>query len=130
MPEIRVRFVLNRRRLGCAYIAGALDRMLLAPRSSDQYQIDIATEGPARGTDATLIGHGFCYRIGETALHGVWLDEVDTAGLRMSDLNRGDASTIFSSTSIHQLALDASARPANGVPSWRTVSAPVSWRSP
>jgi predicted acylesterase/phospholipase RssA len=60
-----------------AYIAGALDEIMAAFASSEDYEIDIITGASAGATTAAIIAHSLLYRNGKTALENVWVKEID-----------------------------------------------------
>lgn len=119
VAKTRIAFVLSGGVSGGSYIAGALDEILRALKSSDQFEVDIISGASAGATNAALIAHGLCYRDGETDLHRVWVEKVDIVNLLKPDLLPGQPLTVFSSSYIHQLALDTVAWPSNGGPGVR-----------
>ncbi|HEU5424413.1 MAG TPA: patatin-like phospholipase family protein, partial [Nitrolancea sp.] len=66
MAKTRIAFVLSGGVSGGSYIAGALDEILRALKSSDQFEVDIISGASAGATNAALIAHRLCYRDGET----------------------------------------------------------------
>lgn len=77
MEKKRVALVLSGGVSLGSYIAGALDELLRALTLSGAYEIDVITGASAGATTAALIAHGLLYRGGETALHDVWVRQID-----------------------------------------------------
>ncbi|MCS6839775.1 MAG: patatin-like phospholipase family protein [Roseiflexus sp.] len=77
MEKKRVALVLSGGVSLGSYIAGALDELLRALALSGAYEIDVITGASAGATTAALIAHGLLYRGGDTALHDVWVKQID-----------------------------------------------------
>ncbi len=115
MPKTRVAFVLSGGTSLGAYIAGALDELLRAlSAAADRYEIDVIVGASAGATTAAIISHGLLYRGGETALHEVWVDQVDIVELLAPDAPKGGPFSVLSNSRLRAIARDTIAWPDLG----------------
>ncbi|HKP53158.1 MAG TPA: patatin-like phospholipase family protein [Chloroflexia bacterium] len=87
-----------------SYIAGALDELMRAFASSDEYEIDIITGASAGATTAAIIAHGLLYRGGETKLQDVWVNKVDILELLAEDMPAGETPSLLNSRRLREVA--------------------------
>jgi predicted acylesterase/phospholipase RssA len=87
-----------------SYIAGALDELTRAFAASDQYEIDIITGASAGATTSAIISHGLLYRGGHTALHDVWVENIDIVDMLAPDLPAGEWPTVLNGRPLREQA--------------------------
>jgi predicted acylesterase/phospholipase RssA len=87
-----------------SYIAGALDELMAALSSSEEYEIDIIAGASAGATTAAIIAHGLLYRNGKTALEDVWVKKVDIQELLDRELPDTEPLTLCSSRQLKKVA--------------------------
>ncbi|HMA38347.1 MAG TPA: patatin-like phospholipase family protein [Chloroflexia bacterium] len=103
MAKKKVAIVLSGGASFGAYIAGAIEELLVAFRHSDAYEIDIVTGSSAGGITSALVTHGLLYTAGTTALAEVWLDKMDIVDMLAPEL----FDEPFSLLNIHPLMQEA-----------------------
>ena len=95
-----------------AYMSGALDELLKGfAAAADAYEIDIITGASAGATTSALIAHGLLYKGGNTALHDVWVDNVDIVDLLAPDVPTGVWPSVLNGRRLQELAQQALAWP-------------------
>lgn len=104
MPKKKVAIVLSGGTSLGAYIAGALEELMSAFGSTDQYEIDIITGASAGATTAAIIAHGLMYREGKTALEDVWVRKIDIVDLLDKNLPPNEPLSLLSSRRLKEVA--------------------------
>lgn len=104
MAKKRVALVLSGGVSLGSYIAGALDEILRVLAASGEFEIDVITGASAGATTAAIIAHGLLYRNGETALHDVWVQQVDMLDLLKPELAAGEPATLLSNERLKEVA--------------------------
>jgi len=89
-----------------AYIAGALDEVLLAFRQTDQFEIDIITGASAGALTGALTAFGLRYQDGQPPLHDCWVKKVDATQLLAPDLAPNEPFSIFNPRRLHEATLE------------------------
>lgn len=87
-----------------SYIAGALDELMAAFKSSSDYEVDIITGASAGATTAAIIAHGLLYRGGQTALEDVWVRKVDIVDLLEPNIPGGEQLSMLSNRRLVEVA--------------------------
>ncbi|HUS17044.1 MAG TPA: patatin-like phospholipase family protein, partial [Chloroflexia bacterium] len=89
-----------------AYIAGAIDEVLLAFRHSDQFEIDIITGASAGALTGALTAFGLRYQDGQPPLYDSWVRKVDATQLLAPDIAPGEPFSIFNPRRLHEATLE------------------------
>jgi predicted acylesterase/phospholipase RssA len=106
MPKKKVAIVLSGGTSLGSYIAGALEELMAAFASSDDYEIDILTGASAGATTAAIIAHGLLYRKGKTALEDVWVRKIDILDLLDRDIPKSEPLSLLSSRRLKEVAAE------------------------
>ncbi len=107
MSKKRVALVLSGGVSLGSYIAGALDELLRQMAQSDQYEIDIITGASAGATTAAIIAHALLYRNGDTLLHQIWVNQIDSYDLLDSDIPKGTPFSLLSNLHLQTISRQA-----------------------